>query len=285
MKMPLVYVVILNWNGKACLDKALRSVFRLKYENVQTVIVDNDSNDGSFEQARRNFGKAHFIRNEANVGFARGMNVGIRFAIAHGAEYIWILNNDTEVDERSLSELVSAAEEKGRHTLFSPAVLNPDGTGWFSGGEIRWWRMRAEHVYPGSNGTAPYETGFLSGCAMFFSRESIVKLNLFDERYFLYYEDADLSVRAKDMDMKLFMVPRSRVFHSEESRMNPEKVYWLVFSGLQFFWARSPKSLRPWIFCFTLLRRLKNRRDVSRKKAHSLTVRRAMMDYAKRTDF
>ncbi len=280
MKSPLVFVVILNWNGNLCLGESLKSVFRMRYGQFQVVVVDNDSQDGSFEEARKNFGKAHFIRNEENVGFARGMNVGIRFAIAHGADYIWILNNDTEVGPAALAELVSAAERGGKRNLYSPLVLSPDGKPWFSGGEILWWRMRAIHVYPDIHGDAPYGTGFLSGCALFFSRETIVSLNLFDERYFLYYEDADLSVRAKALGMDCFVVPIARIIHSESSRLNPDKLYWLVFSGLLFFGLRSPLLLRPWIFCFTLLRRLKNGVDVLRKKEQSVAVRRAFRAYS-----
>lgn len=284
MASPLVHVIILNWNGGIFLDRALRSVFRLKYDNFQVIVVDNDSNDGSFEKARRDFGATVFIRNEENVGFARGMNVGIRFAIAHGAEYLWILNNDTEVDAQALRELASAAKIQGNGALLSPIVLTPHGDPWFSGGEIRWWRMRVEHVYPGlQGGDAPYETGFLSGCALFFSKKAIVKLGLFDERYFLYYEDADLSVRAKRLGMKLLMIPKSIVLHSEESKSNPAKLYWLVFSGLQFFQKNTRKSLRPWIFCFTLLRQLKNQVDILRKKEYSVMVGRAYRDYAKKT--
>ena len=283
MNSPLVFVVILNWNGKSCLDRSLKSVFRMKYDNFQVVVVDNDSRDGSFEEARRNFGKAHFIRNEENVGFARGMNVGMRFAIAHGAEYLWILNNDTEVEVGTLTELVLTAKSSGTRNLYSPLIVFPDGKEWFSGGEIMWWRMRAVHTLIRHRDDVPYVTGFLTGCALFLSKASAVRLNLFDERYFLYYEDADLSVRAKALGMDCIMVPKARIIHSESSRSNPDKLYWLVRSGLQFFDHRSPALLRPWIFCFTLLRRLKNRIDVMNHRDNAVTIRKAFRAYAKKT--
>jgi len=122
---PKVFVVILNWNGKDGLIDCLRSVFALSYGNFEVIVVDNASRDGSIETTKASFSRAHFILNPENLGFSSGMNVGIRFALSQGAEYVWLLNNDTECERKSLSELVSVSESEKKSTLYSPKILSP----------------------------------------------------------------------------------------------------------------------------------------------------------------
>jgi len=280
-RLPKVFVVILNWNGKDRLADCLRSVFALSYGNFEVVVVDNASRDGSIEDVKNFFSRAHFILNKENVGFSMGMNVGIRFALSKGAEYVWILNNDAECDREALSVLVSAAETHKNPAIFSPRILSPEGWDWFSGGKINYRRMRAEHVFVSdeSSDGNPYPTGYLSGCALFLPKKSIEIVGLFDEGYFLYYEDADLSVRALKKGLDLLVVPKASVIHGEQSTENPEKIYWLVRSGLRFFKAHTPSFLRPWMWVYTLLRRLKNKVDKFRGKKEALPVSSAYADF------
>lgn len=280
---PKVFIVVLNYNGKDCLIPCLRSLYTIKYPNFETVVVDNASRDGSLELARRTFGRAHFIVNERNAGFAAGMNVGIKFAMGKGARYIWLLNNDAVVGEDSLRKLVDAAESEGRCALFSPFILTPSGDIWFSSGRIDYLRMRAEHVPPPvTTSHKPYESGFLTGCALFFPRELVEKIGFFDEKYFLYYEDADFSIRARKAGCRTIVVPDSVVVHGERSSENSEKVYWLVRSGLRFFSSHTPWYLRSWMHLYILLRKVKNRWDKKKGKKEAFLVARAYEDFQKR---
>jgi len=278
--LPKVFVVILNWDGKDCLASCLRSVFALDYRNFEVVVVDNASRDGSVEEVKKSFSRAHFILNAENLGFAAGMNVGIRFALSKGAEYVWILNNDTECERKALSEIVFAADTYEKPAFFSPRILTPRGEPWFLGGKIDYFRMRAEHI---SNPEvlsmeAVYPTGYLSGCALFFSRKAIGTVGLFDEGYFLYYEDTDLSVRAEKKGFDLLVVPKSTVIHREKSEENLEKTYWLVRSGLRFFKTHTPMSIRPWMWIYISLRRIKNGFDKLQGKKGALPVSVAYAD-------
>ncbi|MEI7749737.1 MAG: glycosyltransferase family 2 protein [Candidatus Moraniibacteriota bacterium] len=277
---PKVFVIILNWNGQDCLASCLRSVFALDYRNTEIVIVDNASRDGSLEEAKKSFSRAHFILNTENLGFAAGMNVGIRFALSKGADYVWILNNDVECKKNSLSALVSAAIAHEKPAFFSPHILTPKGISWFSGGKIDYFRMRAEHTLDVDTFSleAPYPTGYLSGCALFFPRKAIEAVGLFDEGYFLYYEDTDLSVRAEKKGLELLVVPKSVVLHSEKSEENPEKIYWLVRSGLRFFRAHTPILVRPWMWIYISMRRIKNGIDKLQGKKGALPVSAAYAD-------
>lgn len=277
---PKVFIVILNKDGKECLPACLRSVFSLSYVNFEVVVVDNASRDGSIEDARRDFSRAHFILNRENVGFAAGMNVGIRYALSKGAEYIWLLNNDTTVDRNSLSALIEAAEESG-DALLSPVIRDTSGNIWFSGGTIEYLRMRAIHtdtVRPDGN-DAVYETGYLSGCALLLSRKAVETVGIFDDGYFLYYEDVDYSVRSAKRDFRLLVVPKASVIHAERSGENPEKPYWLVRSGLRFFALHTPLHLRPLTFLYLLARRTKNLLDIRRGSEQASLVASAYRDY------
>ena len=121
---PKVFIIILNYNGQDVIKKCLASVFKNEYADFEVVVVDNNSTDGSLEAAKNNFSKAHFIKNEANLGFSAGNNVGIRFALERMAKYVLLLNNDTEVEKDFLEKLVAVAEEKLRVSAFGFRVAD-----------------------------------------------------------------------------------------------------------------------------------------------------------------
>jgi len=191
-----------------------------------------------------------------------------------------VLNNDTIVGKDSLSELVSASRTSGR-AILSPLILTPSGKTWFSAGKIDFVRMRAIHVEPGVSllEHAPYETGYLTGCALFIPKDVFGTIGLFDERFFLYYEDADFSHRAKKSGYKTLVVPSSVVVHGEQSIDNPEKVYWLVLSGLRFFGKNTPWYFRPWIRLYIRLRKMKNVTDKKKGKKEAFLVASAYEDF------
>jgi GT2 family glycosyltransferase len=284
MESPKVFVVILNKDGKDCLPECLRGVFGLTYPNFEVVVIDNASRDGSMEAARRDFGRVHFILNEENVGFAAGMNVGIRYARSRGAQYVWILNNDAAPGRDALTELVRVAERES-DAILSPLVLSPSGKTWFAGGRIDWIRMRAIHVDPpvDTHTNEPYETGYLSGCALFLPKKAIETIGLFDEDYFLYYEDADYSVRAHEAGFQTLVVPKSVVVHGEQSETHPEKVYWLVRSGLRFFRTHATWWQRPYLTCYIALRKLKNRNNLKQSSEEARLVAQAYADEKEKT--
>lgn len=278
---PKVFVVILNYNGKDVLKRCLLSVFKNDYPGFEIVLVDNNSTDGSFETAKIDFSKAHFIKNEENLGFSAGNNVGIRFALERMADYVLLLNNDVEVEKDFLSRLVSIAKKNQRVGILSPLIF--DGTTrkvWFSGGTISWFRMKSFHEKVEKTADF-YESPFVTGCAMLVKKEVFKKIGLLDEDYFLYWEDADFSFRAGKAGLKRVVVTSSRVYHFEKSEKNREsKIYWLVISGLIFFRKNTPAYLRPWIIFYLSLRKMKNYMDILiGKNKLAPIVRKAYKDF------
>jgi GT2 family glycosyltransferase len=280
---PKIFIIVLNYNGKDVIKNCLTSVFKIDYPDFEVVVVDNNSADGSFELAKAGFSKASFIKNEENLGYAAGNNVGIRFALERMADYVLLLNNDTEVEKDFLIRLVEAAEKDKKIGIASPVIFNGYNRQiWFSGGRIKWLKMKTTHELNTSTADA-YETGFATGCAMLVRAAVFKEIGLLDEDFFLYWEDADFSVRARRSGFKISVVSGSWAYHFEKSEENlKQKTYWLVISGLIFFQKNTPLLLRPWIKFYTALRKLKNKFDLKFKRNElAETVAKAYADYKK----
>ncbi|MDO8240570.1 MAG: glycosyltransferase family 2 protein [Candidatus Moranbacteria bacterium] len=278
---PKVFVIILNYNGKDVIKKCLTSVFKLDYPNLEVVLVDNNSADGSLEMAKAAFSKINFIKNEENLGFGAGNNIGIRFALERMADFVLLLNNDTEVDKDFLTKLIEVAQADEKIGVLSPVIFDGNSKQiWFAGGKIDWLRMRTRHLQKAQTEDY-YDSDFITGCSMLVRAEVFKQIGLLDEDFFLYWEDADFSVRVKKAGFKNVVVSGSWIYHFEKSEQaKSNKIYWLVISGLIFFKKNTPFWLKPWIKTYVASRKIKNWLDVMLKKQEmALTVQKAYKDY------
>lgn len=274
--LPKVGIIVLNYNGNDCLFSCLQSLDRLEYPEKDIIIVDNGSSDDSLANAERSFPYFTFVRNEKNKGFAEGMNAGMRLALRRGAQWCWLFNYDAVADPQSLSVLLLAAQENPRAGLLSPMIYGSDGGIWFGKGEIDFFRMRARHTSPSPEERMlkTYPSQFLTGCALLIKKELIDTIGSLDEDFFLYYEDADYCLRASRAGFSCLVVPGARVIHGEVSRSRPEKIYFLVSSGLLFFEKWAPLLARPYLTAYVTMRRIKNfldrilRNSLSAQEAH-----------------
>lgn len=265
-----IFTIILNYNGRDTLTNCLKSVFASDCANLEIVVVDNASKDGSFEAAKTLFPRAHFIASPKNIGFSSGNNLGIRFALEKGADFIFLLNNDAFVERETIAMLRDEAQRIEKPALLSPLIyagaLNDKRTVWFHGGSIDWNRMRTFHDTAANFDTKnAYSTEYVTGCAMFISKEIFREIGLLDESFFLYYEDADFSLRAHRAGFPVMVYPEARVYHLEKSSADPNaKVYWLVVSGILFFQKNTVGLMRMKILIRLFARKCKNFLD--RKK-------------------
>jgi hypothetical protein len=280
-QFPKVNIVVLNYNGKDCLRQCLTSLFCLDYPNLEVVVVDNASDDGSLEAARLDFSRVTYIKNEQNLGFSAGNNVGIKYSLEKMADFVLLLNNDTEVEKAFLTKLVNRALSNSNIGIFSPLIFfRETEQAWFSGGRIDWLRMKSLHNKESLKQDFS-DTDFISGCAMLVRKEVFAKIGLLDEDFFLYWEDADFSVRAKRAGFGLLVVADSVIRHFEKSEKNKKnKTYWLVLSGLLFFQKNAKNWLKTWNYVYILLRRLKNWNDVRKNRTElCLAVQKAYRDF------
>ena len=220
---PKVYVVIVNWNRPEDTIECIKSVKNLSYPNFEIILVDNGSKDNSIETIKEIYKDINSIENKKNLGFAEGNNVGIRFALNNDAEYIWLLNNDTIVHQNALTAMVDVGERIPESGILGSKIYyydKPDFI-WFAGATIDW--KRAVSLHTGINQEDRPEYGVLgevdriTGCSMVVKRELCERIGLMDEKLFLYVEEVDWCVRARNAGYKIFYVPDSKVYHKISS--------------------------------------------------------------------
>lgn len=278
MKKPKIFIIVLNYNGKDVLKKCLESVYLDLYPNKEVIVVDNASQDNSFNEVRTIYPKFHFIKNTRNIGFSAGNNVAIKLALERGADFIFLLNNDALLGKNTLENLTKKMETNPKWGIVTPLIyFGKSNRIWFSGGKINWIKMRVEHKDNNFN------TDYITGCAMLIRKEVFKKIGLFDERYFLYYEDADFSYRAKKSGFGLGIDRNSEVYHFEKSSQNITKIYYLVLSAIIFFRKNSNFLIRVYIETYLFLRKIKNKFDLRKNPEDKtkLLVKKAFKDVEK----
>ncbi len=221
---PKVFIVILNWNGLADTLGCLESLSNLNYPNFEVIMVDNASSDGSEEVLRERFPQHIVIQSGANLGFAGGTNVGLRYALGYGADYAWLLNNDTLVEPDALTQLVARMQEKPDAGLCgSTLVYHHDRSKIqaYGGATYNKWLSTSHHIgqdAPSARGVDAEEVeeqlDYLVGASCLASRELLEEVGLLSEDYFLYYEELDWATRAKGR-YTLAFAPLSVVYHKE----------------------------------------------------------------------
>lgn len=262
--LPPVSINIVTYDGAGSIASCLDSLTGLKYPNYRVLVIDNASTDNTVSLIKSRYPWVEIIQNGSNLGFGEGHNIGIRHALSQGTKYVWLLNQDAWVAPDSLSRLVGYAVSEPRFGAASPIILNPNGSVWFAGGSIDWLRMRAIHSTPETIPSNPYVSDYLTGCALFLGHNALKQDKCFDGRFFLYYEDADLSLRLRAQGLSLSIVPSARIWHTESSNeRHAKKSYWLVRSGLMFFRKHATSAWRLWYSVFVPLRRLKNLFDTT----------------------
>jgi GT2 family glycosyltransferase len=272
MKQKKIYIIIVNYKGKNSLITCLKSVYTSDYLEKEVVVVDNASRDGSLELAKEQFTRTHFIISEKNRGFAAGANLGIRFALERTADYILLLNNDAKLERKTLSNMMRFAEKLGP-SIVSPKIVFPHGKEWFSGGRINWMRFRSEHRVGKERFKKGEDLEYVPGCAMFIEKSIFSAIGLFDEQFFLYYEDVDFCFRAHKKKFPIRVLLTEKVFHEEKSEKNQvKKVYHLVQSGEKFFKKHSSGLCLIWFYIFYFLRRVKNYRDRKKNPYNPMTL-------------
>jgi GT2 family glycosyltransferase len=269
MQQPLVYIIILNWNGWADTIECLESVFRNNYPNYRVIVCDNDSSDKSLDHikdwAKGNlhitvsnenalyalsapsvakpisyveFAREHaevggddkaensrliLIQTGRNLGFAGGNNVGLRFALTRDDfQYVWLLNNDTVIKTDALTELVRGLQENpgaGMCGSTLPFYQNPNTIWALGGATYNKWLCKTECIGLQSalssvisKADVERRMAYVAGASMLVSKPFLQTVGVMNERYFLYFEELDWALRAKDK-YKLIFAPQSIVYH------------------------------------------------------------------------
>jgi len=217
----------------------LESLEKVDYPNFEVLVVDN----GSKEEERVQIKEYHVSRikyqvlwNSENFGFAGGNNVGIKYALEHGADYVMLLNNDAIAAPDFLTELSKAAESDPTFGILGSRIYKY-GTDEvvFDGGKVNPWLTKAEHSTYNLQPTTYNLVNYITGAAMLVRAELIEKIGLMREEYFLYYEDVDWCISARRAGYKCVLVPTSKVWHkvsATNKEGSPSYIYYHTRNGL-----------------------------------------------------
>lgn len=238
-----VAVIVLSWNGREDTLACLRSLEQVRYDDLALVVVDNGSTDGSPDAVAAAHPDVHLLRLPDNLGFAGGMNAGIRHALAEGADAVLTLNNDMVVDPGFADPLAEALASDPLAAAACSQILfagQPDRV-WYAG--ARYQPRRGYHGRHTRYGdpplpphASPYVTDRACGGAMLVSRVVVERVGLFDEALFAYAEDVDWSLRAGALGLHVLVVPASIVRHrvsaASGGESSPNTIYYDLRNSL-----------------------------------------------------
>jgi len=254
MSLNKVAIIIVNYNNYQDTLSCLRSLQKiyLKGITVDKILVDNGSTDDSINQIRKEFPKINLIVSSKNLGFAGGVNFGLRQAIAKKSDYVLLLNNDTQISEPNLIKKMLSTKADIVSPLIKFKRNNQTLTDY--GGRVDYLFARNTHYY------RPGRFDYLSGVCLLIKTEVFQKIGLFNEHFFLYYEDADFCLRARQAGFKLTLAKNTSVFHSLSSSANKlgkNKIKILADSQIYFSKKHLPKISFPFYTAYNLYLRFK----------------------------
>lgn len=239
MKEPSVYILLLNYNRYDDTIECVNSIKGISYNNYKIMIVDNCSTDNSFSKLSERFDDIELHRTEENLGYTGGINFGLKIIKEKKADYILILNNDTIVDKEFLNHLIDALENNSSAGAACGTILaNHDRNKiWYAGGSINKFRGIAIHNFKDEDiSSLPSKnvvTEFVTGCMILIRNEILENVGFEDERFFMYLDDIEYSIRIQTKGYILLYVPKSIIYHKVfGEKENPFKLYYSVRNRL-----------------------------------------------------
>lgn len=235
-KKPLVSVIIVNWNGEKIIKNSIQSILKQSYQPIELIVVDNNSSDKSVTIIQSFKKKVTLIQSGVNTGYAGGNNLG--FSVAKG-KYILLFNSDAFAESDFLASLVDEIEKKPSVSVLQPkliykgnpryknGVINSVGCYFTPTGFLYYLGYGKDSSLPMYNQHREIFSAY--GACMLIRKNTIDKVGLFDEDFFLYFEETDFCIRVWLSGEKVVYTPKATVFHgggaSSRKFGNPQVIY------------------------------------------------------------
>lgn len=254
MDAKKVYTVIPNWNGADRIGACLNSLMSQSQKH-QIIVVDNGSHDNSVELIEKNYPEVNLIKNSKNKGFAGGVNAGIKFAMEQKVDYVALLNNDAVADKNWLEQLIDFMNKHKETGIVTSKIIDDKKTHLDSTGDLYTiWGL----PFPRGRGEAlsnKYDEDTwvfgASGGASLYRIKMLEQIGLFDEDFFAYYEDVDLSFRAQLAGWKVAYEPKALVYHeigATSSQIKGFATYHTLKNLPLLLWKNVPWALMPHVW-------------------------------------
>ena len=224
-----VKILVLNWNGIDVILECLESISRIKYDNLDVIVIDNHSEDDSISSIHSQFPDVDVIALDSNYGYAKAYNKAFNLIGYSEDSFFMLLNNDTVVDENIINEFLDAQNRfDSKKYMFGAKIYYMDNKQkiWYSGAEVDLAFGKIKHIGIRQENKdcslLPIATGYITGCCIFTHNSNIDKLNGFDEIFNMYCEDVDLSLRATSSGIECIYVPKAILWHKVSSSFKNE---------------------------------------------------------------
>jgi GT2 family glycosyltransferase len=257
VSVPVVWAVVLNWNGFDDTTLCIQSLKQADYPSLSIVIVDNASSDGSDRALEERFPEVPLLKHSSNDGYSAGNNIGIRYAMEHGADYVLVTNNDVVVEPEFLTPMVGILGRDASIGIVTCKAFFQSGSDKLYGTAGSIHRFRCAGVgLPRELTDTECSVGFVSGCIFLCKREVFETVGLLDERFFMYFEDLEFSRRA-GKKYRMIYTPRSVVYHKSGGgegyqNFSPLYLYHMTRNRLWVF-ADEPFFYRSYVAIYSFM--------------------------------
>lgn len=292
MAQPYIISVILNTNRRQDTLECLASLEQNRYNNHHEIVLDNSSTDGSVEAIRARFPAVQIIQLAENRGYAGNNNTGIEAALAQGADWVFVLNEDTLLAPDCLARLAEAGESDPQIGIVGPMVYHHDEPDVIqsAGGKLgRYWESvhLAKDEPDQGQFDQPHLVDWISGCGIMVRRTVIEQVGAIDERYFYYWEETEWCLRAGRAGWKIVQVPQARLWHKgvqREYHPKPTVTYYATRNQLLTL-AKHHAPVGAWVSVWTQLLRTLTSWSVKpqwrSKREHRDAMWRGMLDFVR----
>ena len=257
------YAVIVNWNGGEQNLDCIRSLLAQGLDQPEIMFVDNGSSDDSVARVAAEYPAVRVVRNDRNTGYGHGTNQGIELAMAAGAGYVFLVNNDLTMPAGALDALRCVLDENPDVGIVGPRIVyaREPGMIWCAGGMMTWRQNLSTmvgHRRPdGPQFQKTREVDFVAGCAMLVRRVVFARVGLLEADYFAYHEDVEFCIKAAAAGFRTLMVGEVLAHHDAHSSTgggyNPRRKYMMGVNTVWFL--RRHGTPRRWLgfFVFDVL--------------------------------